>query len=122
MLREIAARLRRSVREEDTVARLGGDEFLIALREIASREEAEEAAGRILEEVTASFTIQGHSLSMSCSIGISVYPEDGSDGETLIRKADAAMYAAKESGTNGVRFFALEMGRRAEAQLNAISH
>jgi diguanylate cyclase (GGDEF)-like protein/PAS domain S-box-containing protein len=117
MLQEIAARLRQCLREEDTVARVGGDEFLIMLREVASREEVEAAAGRIREWVTRSFTIQSHSLSTSCSIGISLYPEDGADGETLIRKADAAMYAAKENGSNDVRFFSGEMGRRAEAQL-----
>ena len=117
MLQEIAARLRQCLREEDTVARVGGDEFLIMLREVASREEVEAAAGRIREWVTRSFTIQSHSLSTSCSIGISLYPEDGADGETLIRKADAAMYAAKEGGSNDVRFFSGEMGRRAETQL-----
>ncbi len=117
MLQEIAARLRQCLREEDTVARVGGDEFLIMLREVANREEVEAAAGRIREEITRSFTIQSHSLSTSCSIGISLYPEDGADGETLIRKADAAMYAAKESGSNDVRFFSGEMDRRAEAHL-----
>ena len=115
MLEQIATRLRLCVREEDTVARVGGDEFLILLREVADREEAEAAAARLGEEIARSFTIQGRSLSMSCSIGISLYPEDGADGETLIRKADAAMYAAKESGSCGVRFFTADMGRGAEA-------
>jgi diguanylate cyclase (GGDEF)-like protein/PAS domain S-box-containing protein len=117
MLQEIATRLRQCLREEDTVARVGGDEFLLMLREVASREEAAEVARRLREEVTRSFTIQSHTLSTSCSIGISLFPEDGADGETLIRNADAAMYAAKESGSNDVRFFSPEMGRRAEARL-----
>jgi diguanylate cyclase (GGDEF)-like protein/PAS domain S-box-containing protein len=119
MLQEIAARLRHCVREEDSVARLGGDEFLILLREVSGRDEAETAAGRVLEEITRSFTIQSHTLTTSCSIGISLYPEDGGDGETLIRKADAAMYAAKESGHNSVRFFSTEMGRRVAAPLTS---
>ncbi|HVT97494.1 MAG TPA: sensor domain-containing diguanylate cyclase [Acidobacteriaceae bacterium] len=117
MLQEIAARLRQCVREEDSVARLGGDEFLILLREVSGRDEAETAAGRVLEELTRTFTLQSHTLTISCSIGISLYPEDGADGETLIRKADAAMYAAKESGSNSVRFFSIEMGRTMAAPL-----
>jgi diguanylate cyclase (GGDEF)-like protein len=121
MLQEIAARLRQCLRQEDTVARVGGDEFLIMLRDLSSRDEAEAAAGRIREEITRSFTIEGHRLSTTCSIGISLYPEDGADGETLIRNADAAMYAAKASGNNAVRFFSADRGPASEAGLTSLA-
>jgi len=116
MLSEIAGRLRRCLREEDTVARVGGDEFLVMLREVSSRDEVEAAAERIREEITKSFTIQNQVLTMGCSIGISLCPDDEADGETLIRKADIAMYAAKDSGSNTVRSYTSEMDRRSEAR------
>jgi len=105
MLREIASRFRECAREEDTVARVGGDEFLILLRSVASREDAEAAASRIMDAITRPLTLQNQTLSTSCSIGISLYPGDGERGETLIRNADAAMYRAKENSSRKVRFF-----------------
>jgi diguanylate cyclase (GGDEF)-like protein/PAS domain S-box-containing protein len=113
MLEQIAGRLRRCLREEDTVARVGGDEFLVMLREVSNRDEIETATERIREEMSKSFTIQNHPLSLGCSIGISLCPDDGYDAEELIQKADEAMYAAKESSSsNRVRFFCNGMGRR----------
>lgn len=105
MLKEIASRYRECAREEDTVARVGGDEFLILLRHVASREEAEGVALRIMEAITRPFRLQESTLRTSCSIGVSLYPEDGEHGEALIRNADAAMYQAKQSGSNRVCSF-----------------
>ena len=117
MLQEMASRFRECVREEDTVARVGGDEFLVMLRNAGGGEEVDKAARRVRERITRAFTIHGHTLSMSCSIGVSQFPEDGEEGETLIRKADAAMYLAKENGSNQVRFFTEEVGSHAEEAL-----
>lgn len=115
MLREIAARFRECVREEDTVARVGGDEFVILLRSVTSRDEVECVARRIMNAVGQPFSIEGKSLGISCSIGISLYPENGAEGEAMIRNADAAMYSAKESGCNDVRFFVKKARSRGEA-------
>ena len=78
------------------MARLGGDEFLIMLTDVKDVADAAVAAERLMDAMTAEFVIQGHSLNVSCSIGISIFPEHGADGETLIKNADAAMYSAKD--------------------------
>ena len=109
LLQEVAERLKTWGREQDTVARLGGDEFLITLTHIKDVPDAAVAAERLMDIMTAEFVVQGHSLSIGCSIGISMYPEHGTDTETLIKNADAAMYSAKEAGRNNFRFFADEM-------------
>ncbi len=108
LLQEVAERLKTWGREQDTVARLGGDEFLITLTHIKDVPDAAVAAERLMDTMTAEFVVQGHSLSIGCSIGISIYPEHGTDTETLIKNADAAMYSAKEAGRNNFRFFADE--------------
>jgi diguanylate cyclase (GGDEF)-like protein/PAS domain S-box-containing protein len=119
MLREIAKRFRECVREEDTVARVGGDEFVILLRSVTSRDEVECVAQRIMDAVGQPFPLKDKSLGISCSIGISLYPEDGADAETLIRNADAAMYSAKESRCNDVRFFAEKIQAPGRPAINA---
>ena len=109
-LREIAQRLREHVRDGDTIARVGGDEFLICLASVAGANDARAVAERILGAVTAEFVnAKGVPISVTCSIGISLFPEHGTDGETLIMNADAAMYRAKESGRNRIQLFAEEM-------------
>lgn len=105
LLKEVAGRLTDCVRSKDTVARNGGDEFVVLIEDLSEPQEVEDVADRILEELSSTFLIAGHSLQVSCSIGISLSPENGSDRETLIRYADQAMYAAKENGRNTYRFF-----------------
>jgi diguanylate cyclase (GGDEF)-like protein/PAS domain S-box-containing protein len=116
-LQEVAERLKRFAREQDTVSRLGGDEFLIMLTHISDISDAAVAAERLMDVMTTGFVVQGHSLNVSCSIGISIFPEQGADCETLIKNADAAMYGAKESGRNNFRFFAEHMNARAAERL-----
>lgn len=91
------------MREEGTVARVGGDEFLVLLRGVKHRDEAAIAASRIMETMNQSFMIQGQTLNMSRSIGVSIFPERGEDSETLTSHADTAMYLAKEEGRCDVR-------------------
>ena len=109
LLKEAAERLKRQVRDQDTVSRVGGDEFLVVLSSIPDIEAAAAAADRIVNAMSAEFRIQGRSLRVSCSVGISIFPEHGNDAETLIKNADAAMYGAKESGRNRFRFFSEAM-------------
>ncbi|MGA9801715.1 MAG: EAL domain-containing protein [Terriglobales bacterium] len=109
LLKEVAARLKRWAREQDTVARLGGDEFLIVLTDVKDIPGAAVAAERLMDAMTAEFVVQGHPLMVSCSLGISIFPEHGADGETLIKNADAAMYSAKDYGRNNFQFFTGEM-------------
>jgi diguanylate cyclase (GGDEF)-like protein len=109
LLREVAERLQGWARELDTVARLGGDEFLIVLTGIKEVADAAVAADRLVNSMTAGFTVQGRALDISCSVGVSIFPDHGTDGETLIKNADAAMYSAKENGRNKFRFFTEQM-------------
>jgi diguanylate cyclase (GGDEF)-like protein len=109
LLKEIAQRLQRHVRDQDTIGRVGGDEFLIILAGLEEVADASHAAKRILRSVSAGITNDDVPLNLSCSIGISLFPEHGIDSESLIRNADAAMYSAKESGRNRLRFFTEEM-------------
>jgi diguanylate cyclase (GGDEF)-like protein/PAS domain S-box-containing protein len=117
VLQEIAKRLKRFAREQDTVARVGGDEFLIVLTAVKDAADAAVAAERLMHAMTAELVIQGRSLSISCSIGISIFPEHGTEGETLVKNADAAMYCAKESGSNSFRFFTASMTAEAVERL-----
>lgn len=101
---EIANRFRDVLREHDTLARVGGDEFIVLLEKIHDLT-ISDVAGRLIESLSESIQIEGHEFFTSASIGISVYPTDGRDEETLIKHADTAMYEAKNSGKNGYRFF-----------------
>ena len=109
LLQAIAQRLQACAREEDTVARLGGDEFLIALGPIGSHDDAAIVAERVAQQLLPPFNLNGNLLSVTCSIGISIFPEHGGDAETLIKHADAAMYASKSRGRNTFSFFSEEM-------------
>jgi len=117
LLQDVAARLKRFAREQDTVARLGGDEFLIVLTAVKDSRDAAVAAERLMDVMTSEFVIQGHTLSVSGSLGISMFPEHGADGETLIKNADAAMYCAKTSGRNNLRFFTEDMNAQVGERL-----
>jgi diguanylate cyclase (GGDEF)-like protein/PAS domain S-box-containing protein len=117
LLQTIGERLKTWGREQDTVARLGGDEFLIMVTEVKDASDAAAAAERLMDTMSAEFVIQGHSFSINCSLGISVFPEHGADGETLIKNADVAMYSAKDNGRNNFRFFTEEMNARVMERL-----
>jgi len=117
LLQEVAERLKKWAREQDTVARVGGDEFLVVLTGLKDVADAAVAAERLIAVMTAGFFVQGHALNVSCSIGVSMFPEHGADGETLIKNADAAMYSAKGSGHNGCRFFTEDMNASAMERL-----
>ena len=117
LLQEVAERLKTWAREQDTVARVGGDEFLIVLTGVKDVADAAVATERIVKVMTAEFVVQGHSLSIGCSVGISIFPEHGADGETLIKNADAAMYSAKENGRNRFQFFTEDMNAQVVERL-----
>src|SRR5581483_8089478 len=98
LLKQLARRLAAGLRRTDTLSRLGGDEFVLVLSEITVPHDAECAAHRVLGSLTAPIRLSGLDIQTSASIGISIYPDDGADVETLLQHADAAMYHAKRSG------------------------
>jgi diguanylate cyclase (GGDEF)-like protein/PAS domain S-box-containing protein len=109
LLQEVAERLKTWSREQDTVARVGGDEFLMVLTGLKDVADAAVAARRIMKTITGEYFIQGRSFNVSCSIGLSIFPEHGVDCETLIKNADAAMYCAKDNGRDNFKFFTGDM-------------
>jgi len=109
LLQSIAGRLIACVRASDTVSRQGGDEFVVLLAEVDKAEDAALLAERILQSIAQPHTVGHQDLSLTTSIGIAVFPDDGEDAETLIKHADTAMYQAKEQGRRGYRFFTREM-------------
>ncbi len=109
LLVEIAGRLRRALRSSDVVARLGGDEFVVILEEAAEHHEVARIAGDLLSVLSQPLQLSGHECHTTASIGIAMYPSDGSDMQTLTKNADMAMYLAKEDGKNGFRFFTKEI-------------
>ncbi|MDP3537489.1 MAG: EAL domain-containing protein [Azonexus sp.] len=111
MLREVACRLSAVVRETDFVARLGGDEFVIILAGVATPSDAAIVAGKIIAALSTAIEAEGHELNTSPSIGISIFPDDGPDGDTILKNADTAMYHAKAAGRNNYQFFAADMNR-----------
>jgi len=113
LLQSIGRRLVDCVRASDTVSRQGGDEFVVLLSEIERPEDAAILARRMLQEVTQAHSIDNHDLHVTASIGVSVYPDDGLDAETLIKNADTAMYQAKENGRQSYQFFKPAMNVRA---------
>ena len=106
LLKAVAQRLSACVRKADTVARAGGDEFIVLLNEIADPKDAAVVSGKVLDELSRPFFIDRHELNISGSIGISIFPRDGGDVNTLKANADVAMYHAKRNGRNGYCFFA----------------
>jgi len=118
ILKQVAERLERCSRNGDTVARLGGDEFVVVVSGVKDSTDAALAANRIKEELAVEFTVSGTRLSATCSIGISVFPDDGIESEILLKNADAAMFSSKEYGRNQWMFFTPEMNRRAVERLS----
>jgi diguanylate cyclase (GGDEF)-like protein len=112
LLQSVAKRLRECVRTPDTVSRQGGDEFIVLLQDADQLEDLSVVARRVLKAVEEIHSIDHHDTCITASIGISIYPEDGLDAETLIRNADTAMYEAKQNGRHGCRFFKAEMNFR----------
>jgi diguanylate cyclase (GGDEF)-like protein/PAS domain S-box-containing protein len=113
LLKEVANRLCRVVRAVDTVARLGGDEFVVLVPGVREAQECALVGEKIIQAMAEPVPFEGRSLHISPSIGICLYPDDGEDVETLMRKADAAMYHAKASGRNNYQFFAERMNAAA---------
>ncbi len=112
LLKETALRLTGVMRHGDTVARLGGDEYAIVLPQIHSALEAETVASKAIATLRRPFAIDGHEAYVSASVGIAIFPEDGRTAAELLRRADMAMYTAKDAGKSCYRFFAEEMDRR----------
>jgi two-component system cell cycle response regulator len=103
LLKEVAERLLTTVREEDTVARLGGDEFAIVLWHVSGTEYAASVAARAITAVSQPYNIEGHIVDITTSAGVSIYPVNGEDAETLMKSADLALYVAKAEGKNTCR-------------------
>jgi diguanylate cyclase (GGDEF)-like protein len=112
LLQEVAVRLVASVRRSDTVSRQGGDEFIVLLSQVGYAEDAVFIARKILGCLAAPYSIDQKHLFINASIGVSTYPGDGKDAETLIHKADTAMYDAKKLGRNNYQFFRADMQAR----------
>jgi diguanylate cyclase (GGDEF)-like protein/PAS domain S-box-containing protein len=122
LLKSVSKRLAAGVRKSDTVSRQGGDEFVILLSEIASPQDAATSAQKLLLSLSSLHSIGGQDLHINGTIGISVYPRDGDDAETLVKNADTAMYHAKERGRNNYQFFQPEMNLRAVQRQSLESH
>lgn len=117
LLTAVAKRLAPCLRNEDLLARLGGDEFVILLPRLSSPDDAGRVAEKLLDHLNQPLLIEQHELSASASIGIAVFPGDGTDVDTLLKNADVAMYGAKQSGRNRYQYFVPEMNERANERL-----
>jgi diguanylate cyclase (GGDEF)-like protein len=117
LLKQVADRLRLRTRESDTLARIGGDEFTVILSGIHSQADAERVAESLLETLTSPFQIDGHLIRIGASIGISLFPEHGTEGDELLQQADFAMYAAKRSGKNRIVEFSADLGSAARERM-----
>src|ERR1700735_2501175 len=112
LVQSVASRLVAFVRRTDTVSRLGGDEFVVLLSQVERAEDAAFSARKILRSLATPHIIDNKSLDANASIGVSTYPLDGTDADTLLSKADIAMYEAKERGRNNYQFFRSDMQAR----------
>lgn len=115
LLKEVATRLKACVRDTDTIARLGGDEFTVILNGVNSEEDAMHVAQKIIKSINEVFKLGNHDVYVSTSIGISMYPTDGSTSAELMKKADTAMYWSKEGGKNQANFYTEEKNVQADA-------
>jgi diguanylate cyclase (GGDEF)-like protein/PAS domain S-box-containing protein len=113
LLRTVARRLTQTVRGDDTVCRLGGDEFVVILRHVGSPGELDVMVNqRLIPAVRQNALVDGHDLTVSCSVGVAVFPDDAQEQDELMRRADAAMYEAKSAGRDMARFFSAETDQR----------
>ena len=117
LLRQVARRLEAGLRNSDTIARVGADEFILILEERSDELGVAEDLQQLLDAIAKPLTDDGHDFFLSGSIGVAAYPNDGSDGETLVKHADIAMYRAKELGRNNAQFFTATMNQRALERL-----
>lgn len=117
LLKEVAKRIKETIREGDTVARLGGDEFTVILENIRSAQYVGKVAEKIIHAMSQPYFIDGVEINISPSIGVSLYPADGRDVDMLIRNADAAMYHAKKTGRNNFQFYSADMNAQASLRL-----
>ncbi|NHZ84114.1 EAL domain-containing protein [Massilia sp. CCM 8695] len=118
LLLSVARRLTMCVRAADTVSRSGGDEFVILLSEVTHASDVGRTAEKIIAALTSPHSINGHELRITVSVGISIYPRDGADGETLIKNADLAMYRAKDYGRNNFQLYGPDMSTRSVERLD----
>lgn len=109
VLQALGQRWQACLRERDTLSRIGGDDFVAVLADMGSPEEVAQRADALAQQVAQPLQLQGHEVSLSVSIGVSLYPQDGADFDTLLRHADAAMYRAKDRGRNALHFFTADM-------------
>ncbi|HUF18677.1 MAG TPA: EAL domain-containing protein, partial [Thermoanaerobaculia bacterium] len=117
LLGMVSERVRRCVRQADTVSRFGGDEFAILIQKIEGFEDAAKVAQKVLESVKSPFMVQGREIGISTSIGISIFPEDGKDAESLLRNADTALFRAKDAGRDNYQLYEAGMNARALERL-----
>ena len=117
LIRACAERLTTVLREDDTVARFGGDEFVLLVENLSKSTDAAMVAEKILDCCAQPFVIDGHELHVGASLGLSVYPEDGANGEALLKNADTAMYRAKDKGRGAYEFYAPQMNAQGSERL-----
>ena len=117
LLKKVSDTIRKIIKEDDTVARLGGDEFVVLIEDTNSTDDIIDYTQKIMDEFQKTQIIKEHSFFISCSIGISIYPNDGLTSEELIKNADAAMYKAKEIGRNNYQFYAKELTQKAHERI-----
>lgn len=109
LLKEVASRLMNCVRADDTVARMGGDEFTMILNNLNHQSHTERIAQSILDKLAEPFNLGGEVIHISASVGISIYPTNGTEVEVLLKNADHAMYFAKQNGRNRYHYYTAEM-------------
>lgn len=114
LLIEVTYRLKQVMRGEDTAARLGGDEFVLILNDVRDQEEVHLAVQRLLNAIASPYAIEGKEIHLSASIGVTLYPLDNADADTLLRHADQAMYQAKQTGSNRYQMFDVSLHREAK--------
>jgi diguanylate cyclase (GGDEF)-like protein/PAS domain S-box-containing protein len=117
LLREVSKRIGGVLRKGDTLSRLGGDEFVVVLEGMKAAEDAGQVARKLIDALSQPYDLEGHTLNTSASVGIAIYPGDGTEATTLMRHADTAMYVAKSSGRKNYQFFSAEMNVRATERL-----
>lgn len=118
LLVSVSKRISNNVREIDTVVRLGGDEFVILIPNVQTRQDIELSLSRLLNHMSAPLNINDFNFSVTCSMGISVYPDDGRDPDTLLKNADSAMFKAKHTGRNNFQFFTPELNEQLTDRFN----